>query len=407
VRSSEHTATSLCRDADGPPKEVAAVCSEALSEFDQTAHGRAQVLVRLGQAKRRLGQFSAALDHLEEAVELAPQMAWAYRELAWVHWNQSRYDRAEAAFRTAFAIAPDEDSISGIASSIARGGGDQDAALEIFAQVYRIHPDAEWAMVEEGWLHFEKSRYSEAVAAFERALAINNRYFHAQLGRARSYYNWQKMEEALGAISSALAIREARSALVLRSKILRETERPARAVTDARRAMELYPKADTPPVALARALIDLGRSAEADAVYRAKAATIDSPYLRYWHADFLSDEERWQEAAEVLKPNLTHAGADKWDFNLMAYIALQTDDFDTVRTSAAQALALDPTFDAAAINMVYGYAMTGSYVETVDSFSRARELGMNAQDVQNLLAFLTRHEMHGLATLLRWRADLD
>jgi tetratricopeptide (TPR) repeat protein len=86
-------------------------------------------------------------------------------------------------------------------------------------------------------------RFSEAVASFDRAIALEPRYVEAYAGRGIALRQLQRNDEALASFDRALVLRPASAELYNnRGNVLRHLQRLAEALASYERAIELQPR---------------------------------------------------------------------------------------------------------------------------------------------------------------------
>lgn len=406
-RQAEMTATVLCRDGTGTAEDRVTNCRSALTEFRHTRAARARILSRLGAALSDTGRNPEAVETLLRATRLMPDLAEAHRNLGWAYWTMDRYRSAQDAFNLAFSLSASAESLAGFASSIARGTADPDRALAYLQQVYRIDPDYAWPVVEEGWLHHRQDRWADALAAFDRALEIDDAYASAHDGRARSLFRLGRADDALGAINAALAARpDSVRYLAYRAYLHRMAGRYLRAVADGRRAVAVSPDNATAVVALAHALQAAGRSAEARDIFAAaETRGMAYPFFLYHYAEFLSDEQDWTGAIDRVDRILGGGTGDKFDYNLKAYLSLQVDNFPEALDAADAALEQDGAYAPALYNRALALALGGRPMSAFEALVRARRAGMDDDDLSDFLATLTENRQYVLVSLIRLRLD--
>ena len=106
-------------------------------------------------------------------------------------------------------------------------------------------------------------RHDDAIASYDRALAIRPDFFIALSGRARLLQTLGRNETAVAAYGRALAVRPDDVALLNdRANALHQLGRDAESMADAERALALDPKSISALISLGNALHALGRSEE-------------------------------------------------------------------------------------------------------------------------------------------------
>ncbi len=102
-----------------------------------------EALIGVGKARSCLGQFKAALDAFEKALEYDPNSAEAHHNIAWIlHYQMRAWDEAHSHIEQAIALAPDIAKYHLLAWESARRRHDTSTALRHFQTAYRLDPAA-------------------------------------------------------------------------------------------------------------------------------------------------------------------------------------------------------------------------------------------------------------------------
>ncbi len=137
------TAVDMARYADvlsdiGRYAEATPVYERALAMLPADAPRRWQMLLMLGGAHERAGQWQQAEPYLREAVKLAPDEAVALNYLGY---------------------------------SLLDHGGDLDEAERLIAKAHRLRPDEGSITDSYAWVYYKRGRFERAVQLLERAAA--------------------------------------------------------------------------------------------------------------------------------------------------------------------------------------------------------------------------------------------
>jgi tetratricopeptide (TPR) repeat protein len=118
-------------------REAVATCTEGLA----MALKNADLYLERGHRELGLREFKAAMNDLERATRLAPQMLDAHYHLGLAHYFSGEFDEAAASFDQARALAKSNDSLIDCSNwlyvSLRRAGKEQEAAQVLT----RITPD--------------------------------------------------------------------------------------------------------------------------------------------------------------------------------------------------------------------------------------------------------------------------
>ncbi len=162
----------------------------------------------LGLVRSETGRYGEALASFEFVLSKEPGNAAAYRGQARAHESLQRFDAAEQALRQAIALRPEHwEGYQALGSYYFRRG-EYEQAIEQFTTVTRLTPTNVRGLRNLGGAQFYLKRIDEAIATFERALAIAPDYsIYSNLGTA--HYWRQDYARAAAAYRSALDLNDA------------------------------------------------------------------------------------------------------------------------------------------------------------------------------------------------------
>jgi len=142
--------------------------------------------VLLGQAAAQEGDFEAAVEHLERAVELRPDVAEAQATLGNIYLRQGRLEEAGAALRAELAAHPVDHRSRYVLATVLELDNQPQAALREVELVLAAEPDFADAGYLRGKILLEDGRVDEAAAQLLAAaeLAPEEPNIRNQLGLA-------------------------------------------------------------------------------------------------------------------------------------------------------------------------------------------------------------------------------
>ena len=253
-----------------------------------------------GQARLAHALASAAVSHLQRAVELAPGDGVLRASLADELARQGRGCEAEEHYRTALERAPDDGVLRRRLGKLLHAQGRGEEALEVFREFLRREPRSPEAHFECGAVEASRGRFSEAEAylieavelapahpgarvglgdllraqgkleeaarSYEAARRADPDYEPATLGIAQAWFSLGQNEKAIGELRSLVA-RRPRSARAHRhlGGLLRDSARTRDAILHLETAIRLAPHDVDAMRFLSNACGDLGRYDEARA----------------------------------------------------------------------------------------------------------------------------------------------
>ncbi len=149
------------------PERALAQCNAALAarpDFPPTLNNRAHVHIILGNR-------AAAMDDLDRAIALASDEPIFRRNRAVLLMEAGRLDDAEADLARGLAADAGDPDMLAVFARVSLLRGDLQRARGIVSDVLARSPDNADAHCVAGWTELAQSRFAEAGAAFNRALA--------------------------------------------------------------------------------------------------------------------------------------------------------------------------------------------------------------------------------------------
>lgn len=218
----------------------------------------------LGTVHGALGNSTDSVRCCEKAVKLDPRNPDALFNLGISLQSLSRHQEAIKAFRRALELR------SGFAEAFVNLGnslyeiGETDAAVKCYIDAIRANPAMRQAYYNLGKTPVDSPYNEDVEGVLRNALAQNEKLAEAHLGLALLLYPKERVLEAIDHVRRAveLAPQWAQGYAVLGDLYARERE-DAFAVRAFRKALELEPDSIPHRLALGRALLGLGRGADA------------------------------------------------------------------------------------------------------------------------------------------------
>jgi type IV pilus assembly protein PilF len=138
------------------------------------ARYRARLHTELGANYLQRGQFAVALDELREAVRIDPSYGLAHSIMALVHANLGEDPKAEAAFRRAIEVAPNEGDIRNQYGSFLCGQNKTEEGLAQFEAALRLplYQTPNVALENAGSCALAAKRIRPAEAYFNRLVQV-------------------------------------------------------------------------------------------------------------------------------------------------------------------------------------------------------------------------------------------
>ncbi len=156
-------------------REEAAI--EVLAQLGESHGHIADVHIRLGDMLRRLERFSEASSAYDRAIDMFDnprESQWsAYFARGITHEREDRWDQAEADFRKALELRPNQPQVMNyLGYSFVEMNENLDEALDLIERAVSLQPDSGYITDSLGWVYYQLGRYEEAVDPMELAVEL-------------------------------------------------------------------------------------------------------------------------------------------------------------------------------------------------------------------------------------------
>jgi tetratricopeptide (TPR) repeat protein len=137
----------------------------------------ATIQAALGDMLRRDEQCAEAIDAYTAALDLVdtdqPRYWFVFYTRAICYHEQDNWDPAEADFRRALELSPDQPNVLNyLGYSLVEQRRSLDEALGMIERAVAARPDSGYIVDSLGWVYYRLGRYDEAVAPMERAVEL-------------------------------------------------------------------------------------------------------------------------------------------------------------------------------------------------------------------------------------------
>jgi Flp pilus assembly protein TadD len=170
-----------------------------MDEVLKSSSRDAQALLLQGQIQIQRGNFNDSISTLQQAVKLAPDIAFGHYQLGVAFHMNGKAQQAEGEWQTAVRLAPNfHDAWSALGASAVQRG-DWRAADSISKQLQKIAPASTEGYLLEATARFNQGDASAAEADLKRVLdlAPQSAIGYAKLGRLRTeQHRWAEAENS-------------------------------------------------------------------------------------------------------------------------------------------------------------------------------------------------------------------
>ncbi|MDZ4202027.1 MAG: tetratricopeptide repeat protein [Gallionella sp.] len=285
---------------------------------------------------------------------------------------------AESLCRRVLQITPDHPDALHLLGLFARQAGNHELAVELISRAAERHPVAPF-FFNLGNAYQALGRMDEAVASFNRALALNPGYVAALNNLGIALQHQGKLEEAINAFRSALALQPGFAELYSNlGDALRENGQLETAAECARHAISLNPAFFNAHFCLGKILHEQGHSPDALACFK-QALTLNPGHVES-HLAACSTyfaEGRFTESREHIERALQQEPDNPEAWAALAFFRKMTPDDEAWVTKAHALLAgkLKPR-EAIQLNYALGkyYDDTAQYAQAFPHYAEANRM---------------------------------
>ncbi|CAN5152327.1 hypothetical protein BH09MYX1_BH09MYX1_20950 [soil metagenome] len=265
-----------------------------------------------GEALMADGRYSEAEGAFKRARDREPRDPRTWTSLGVCEMALGRDDSAYDSFQQALRRDPAHRTANGRLAWLALDRGEIDRAFTLNAVARRLapkHPLNHWI---HGRVLAKKKQYAEAVAAFDRSIAIDKMKSAPHLDRARSLAALGKIDDASrDLLSATIELKSGRTIPLERAKLLFGHGRAAEAVTAARAIVVADPADADANAVLGAALLATGAEEEGTAKLRsAMKLKPTDPYAYVELGRHLRKTKEPARAVEAFATALGLAGPD-------------------------------------------------------------------------------------------------
>ena len=248
------------------------LCDQAYAQA-MDSEAEALALALKGEAQRLLGDLTGAGDTLNQALRLTPANAWVWVELGNVRYDQGDISGALAHYSAALAIEDNADAWANRAEAWWDFRMDQYCSDDA-DQALRLDPRYAYANEIKGRCLTELNRADEAISYFDTAISLFPGYQNAYRNKMAALAMLGRHQDVVATADLALdpaivpdpdpAIEE--DILSRRLLALAQFASPADLVAATDAMVARYPDSFAAVNIKARALLEQGKAAEADAL---------------------------------------------------------------------------------------------------------------------------------------------
>jgi Flp pilus assembly protein TadD len=155
--------------------------------MEKGARGRADIMLRMGEAYRRKGDLQNAIVCLEKAREVHPDNIMVLSNLALVLDQAARWDEAKKVYAVALKLDPNNGiALNNLAYLEAEHGGDLNQAQTLAQRAKQFMPNRPEVSDTLGWIYLKRNLADNATDIFTELVRANphSSTFRYHLGQA-------------------------------------------------------------------------------------------------------------------------------------------------------------------------------------------------------------------------------
>jgi len=197
-----HSIMGMVLARQGRIQEAAAAFERAV----QLKPDAAEDYRNLALAYREMGDAARAIECFQQAIRLNPRFAEAYNNLGRLLHAQARLDEAESAFRSAIGIEPAHFVAHNNLGNVLFDQGRRDEAAQCFQHAIGLRADYAPAHNNLGNVHRACGLFDQAIQCYRQAMAIKPDYVEACSNLGNALLDDGRVEEAIRQHEQAIAL---------------------------------------------------------------------------------------------------------------------------------------------------------------------------------------------------------
>lgn len=176
------------------PIEIGAYPEDAMAWF------------RKGYDLSERGNYEAAIQAYEEAINLDPELAMAWNNKGAALANQGKYDEAIRDYDEAIRLDPEFTLAWNNKGAALANKGKYDEAIRVYAEAIRLNPEDSGAWIQRGNALAKQGKYESAFWCYDEAIRIDPENADAWNSIGNALYNQGKYDEAIEAYNETLRL---------------------------------------------------------------------------------------------------------------------------------------------------------------------------------------------------------
>ena len=364
----------------------AALTSQTGAEEIELHRSIAKTYLAAGQPQKALDYLAGAMRRFPASADLKNDLAGAYIESGSDLMQAGKYPEARNAFATALAIPPENAGVKASAlvglSDCLSHAGESKEAIKYLQQAVALDPGNERNLRAMGTVYVDLEQYDEAIAAFEKAIAIAPTLdSYALLGE--SYRITKKYDLAEESLRDALRLGPTEYNVYVRlANVYFDNEKYDQALENLQKAIALDPKREYAYLGMAETyakLKDFPRAIENQKIV-VNISPVANKY--YWLASYYHSNKDDAAALDTLRKSIAIDPGYKYSYNLFRTVSEAGGGLDPYIKLLEGAVRANPSADWLQANLGEAYYDAGRYQESIGPLNKAVSLATNKSALQ-------------------------
>lgn len=339
-----------------------------------------------GQAQKALDYLAAAMRRFPSSADLKNDLAGAYIESGNDLMQAGKYPEARNAFAIALAIPPESagakaSALVGLSDCLAHAG-DNKGAIEYLQQAVALDPKNERNLRAMGTVYVDLEQYDEAIAAFEKAIAIAPTLASYEL-LGECYRVKKKYDLAEESLRDALRLGPTEYNVYVRlANVYFDNEKYDLALENLQKAIALDSKREYAYLGMAETYAKLNNFPRA--IENQKIVVSISPVANkyYWLASYYHSNKDDAAALDTLRKSIAVDPNYKYSYNLFRTVSEAGGGLDPYIKLLEGAVRANPGADWLQTSLGEAYYDVGRYQESIGPLTRAVSLASNKSGLQ-------------------------
>jgi tetratricopeptide (TPR) repeat protein len=351
----------------------------------------ADALHLLGVIAHQRGQHQAAVELIERAIQLNPDVPAYHSNLATTYRALGNLAKAAEHGRIAASLQPDNADVHLNLGLVLQQLGELDEAISHFETAIELKPHWSTPYQALGNLLYERGKHFEALAVFREGIRLCGDVPQLYDSTGQLLYLLGQADNALVYFQELVRIRPDGAAFASLGNALASLGRREEAKIACRRAIQLTPNLALPFGRLGRLLREEGKYDEALAcIQQALVLEPDSAELYCDLAGVYYDLDRSEESVAAFRQGLTRQPQNAEAHNFLGYVLQDRGEMEEALEEYRTSLRIRPEYADGYLNLALLLSEMGEIDQAREAFGAALRLNPEHPEALGGLALTLR-----------------